>query len=116
MCFILSFGLVHACCFAPFPFRLSSLRAFPIAAKLAATAAFFATRLTFAPTFGTRVLLDFAGLLAFVVLCLFDLTPARFDGDLDLARDLNFARFEEDFDLVRLAAFFMIPPGPLYCQ
>jgi hypothetical protein len=35
---------------------------------------------------------------------------------LDLARDLNFARFEEDFDLVRLAAFFMIPPGPLYYQ
>jgi hypothetical protein len=82
----LSFGLVHACSFAPFLFRLSSLRAVPIAAKLAATAAFFATRLTFA------------------------------DGDLDLARDLNFARFEEDFDLVRLAAFFMIPPGPLYYQ
>ena len=55
------------------------------------------------------------GLLAFVVfLWLFDLTPARFDADLDLARDLNFARFEEDFVLVRLAGFFMFPPGLLY--
>ena len=85
----------------------SSLRAVPIAAKLAATAAFFATRLTFAPTLGTRVFFD---------LWLFYLTPARFDADLDLARDLNPARFDEDFDLVRLAAFFMIPARPLYCQ
>jgi hypothetical protein len=81
-----------------------------MAAKPAATAASFATRLTFAPTF------DFAGLLAFVVLRPFDLTPARFDADLDLARNLNPARFDEDFDFVRLRAFFMIPPGPLYCQ
>ena len=45
----------------------------------------------------------FVGRLAFVVLVLFDLAPARFRLVFDLTR-----RFDEAFDLARFFAFFMI--------
>ena len=45
----------------------------------------------------------FVGRLAFVVLLLFDLAPARFRLVFDLTR-----RFDEAFDLARFFAFFMI--------
>ena len=68
----------------------------PIAATPAATAAFVATRLSFAPALGMRLFFDdFDDLLTFVVFVF----------------DLAFARFDEDLDLARFAAFFMTPPA-----
>jgi hypothetical protein len=56
----------------------------PIAATPAATAAFVATRLSFAPALGRRLFFDdFDDLLAFVVF-VFDLAFARFDEDFRL--------------------------------
>jgi hypothetical protein len=48
---------------------------------------------------------DFAGRLAFVVLLVFDLLPARFRLVFDLT-----LRFDEVLDLVRFFAFFMPRP------
>jgi hypothetical protein len=70
----------------------------------AATAAFFATCLSFAPAlFGMRLFdFDVADLLAFVALLAFRLVPARFGEDLDflrLAFFINSSRFTKFVDL-----------------
>jgi hypothetical protein len=76
----------------------------PTAAKPAATAASLATRFK-VEVLGRTDFFDFAGRLAFVVLLVFDLLPARFGVVFDLTR-----RFDEVLDLVRFFAFFMIGP------
>ena len=76
----------------------------PTAAKPAATAASLATRFK-VEVLGRSDFFDFAGRLAFVVLLVFDLLPARFGVVFDLTR-----RFDEVLDLVRFFAFFMLRP------
>jgi hypothetical protein len=76
----------------------------PTAAKPAATAASLATRFR-VEVLGRTDFFDFAGRLAFVVLLVFDLAPARFKLVFDLTR-----RFDEVLDLLRFFAFFMILP------
>jgi predicted ferric reductase len=74
----------------------------PTAAKPAETAASLATCFT-VEALGRMDFVAFVGRLAFVVLLLFDLAPARFRLVFDLTR-----RFDEAFDLARFFAFFMI--------
>ena len=74
------------------------------AAKPAATAASFATCFR-VEVFGRTDFFAFEGRLAFVVLLLFDLAPARFNLVFDVTR-----RFDAVFDLARFFAFFMILP------
>ncbi|HET9535344.1 MAG TPA: hypothetical protein VFP43_08375 [Mesorhizobium sp.] len=76
----------------------------PTAAKPAATAASLATRFR-VEVLGRTDFFDFAGRLAFVVLLVFDLAPARFKLVFDLMR-----RFDEVLDLLRFFAFFIILP------
>jgi hypothetical protein len=76
----------------------------PTAAKPAATTASLATRFR-VEVLGRTDFFDFAGRMAFVVLLVFDLAPARFKLVFDLTR-----RFDEVLDLLRLFAFFMILP------
>ena len=89
----------EVCVSDPFCSGASSLRAVPTAAKPAATAAFFATCVSFAPALETEVFFfDFTAFLVFAVFLVFALAAAR---------------FAEDLDLVRLVAFFMFSPGSL---
>jgi hypothetical protein len=76
----------------------------PTAAKPAATAASFATCFR-VEAFGRTDFFAFEGRLAFVVLLLFDLAPARFNLVFDVTR-----RFDAVFDLARFFALFMILP------
>jgi hypothetical protein len=68
-------------------------------ATTAALAAFIAPRFSFDRALEDDVVFDFDDILDFLDLVAFDLTPARFEDDLDLAR---FAVF-----------FMMMPPGAL---
>jgi hypothetical protein len=76
----------------------------PTAAKPAATAASFATCFR-VEVLGRMDFFAFVGRLAFVVLLLFDLAPARFNLVFDVTR-----RFDAVFNLARFFAFFMILP------
>ena len=70
----------------------------PTAAKPAATAASLATRFR-VEVLGRTDFFDFAGRLAFVVLLVFDLAPARFKLVFDLTRlALKGKSFFNDFD------------------
>ena len=91
----------------------------PTAAKPAATAASLATRFR-VEVLGRTDFFDFAGRLAFDVLLVFDLAPARFKlvfghpaaagKQTGLISCLDLTRRFDEVDLLRFFAFFMILP------